>query len=119
MPVVHRQIRDIFMPAQFVAKFAAIGLAAARHCILGFILATAIVAASGPPALAGMAGHSRAKDGVTFVRPSPADPAGRTAGVGYRSTVAPYTSQRPSAPAPWRALNDSVTPAPKPGREPK
>ena len=95
------------MSAQFGAKFSAIGLAAARHCIFGFIiLATAIVSAAGTSAFARNIGD-------------PADPATRTAGVGYRSTIAPYTAQRPSTPAPWRARNDSVTPESKPGREPK
>lgn len=95
------------MPAQFGAKFAAIGVAAARRCISSFIIvATAVVAAGGTPAFARMAGD-------------PADPAARTAGVGYRSTVAPYTTQRPAVPAPWRARNDSVAPQPKTGREPK
>ena len=106
------------MSAQFGAKFAAIGSAAARHCISKFIiLTTAIVAAGCTPAAARMAGHSRPKDGVAFARLYPADSAARTAGVGYRSTIAPYTSLRPSAPAPWRARNDSVAPQPKTGRE--
>jgi hypothetical protein len=40
----------------------------------------------------------------------PAAPAAKTAGVGYRSTIAPYTALRPSGPAPWRERNDSVVP---------
>jgi hypothetical protein len=107
------------MSAQFGARLAAIGSAAARHCISRFIiLAMAIVTAGFTPAAA-RAGHSCPKDGVAFARLCPADAAERTAGVGYRSTIAPYTSLRPSAPAPWRARNDSVTPQPKTGREPK
>jgi hypothetical protein len=107
------------MSARFGTKFAAIGLAAWRHCMPSFIiLATAIVAVAGAPALARTA-HIRPKDGVAFARLDPADPAARTAGVGYRSTVAPYTAQRPASPAPWRARNDSVAPQPKTGREPK
>lgn len=43
----------------------------------------------------------------------PADPAAKAARVDYRSTVAPYTSLRPAAPAPWRGSNDAVTPQPK------
>jgi len=43
----------------------------------------------------------------------PADPAAKVAPVGYRSTVAPYSSLRPAAPAPWRGRNDAVTPQPK------
>lgn len=46
----------------------------------------------------------------------PADPASRAAPVGYRSTIAPYTSLRPAAPAPWRDRNDAVTPRPKQDR---
>jgi hypothetical protein len=43
----------------------------------------------------------------------PADPGAKVAGVGYRSTIAPYTSLRPTAPSPWREQNDRVAPAPK------
>ncbi|TYL81195.1 hypothetical protein [Bradyrhizobium cytisi] len=46
----------------------------------------------------------------------PADPAAKAARVDYRSTVAPYTSLRPAAPAPWRERNDAVTPQPKQDR---
>ena len=46
----------------------------------------------------------------------PADPAAKAARVSYRSTVAPYTSLRPAAPAPWREGSDFVTPQPKPDR---
>ena len=41
-----------------------------------------------------------------------ADPAD----VGYRSTVAPYSSLRPTAPSSWREQNDRVAPAPKSGQ---
>ncbi|MCA1551002.1 hypothetical protein I6F36_29665 [Bradyrhizobium sp. BRP19] len=43
----------------------------------------------------------------------PADPAAKVAPVGYRSTIAPYTSLRPATPAPWRGRNEAVTPQPK------
>jgi hypothetical protein len=43
----------------------------------------------------------------------PADPGAKVAGAGYRSTVAPYSSLRPTAPSPWREQNDRVAPAPK------
>jgi hypothetical protein len=46
----------------------------------------------------------------------PADPSVKVAGVRYRSTVAPYSSLRPVAPSPWKALNDNAAPAPKSGR---
>ena len=42
-----------------------------------------------------------------------ADPAARVAPVGYRPTIAPYTSLRPATPAPWRERNENVTPQPK------
>jgi len=43
----------------------------------------------------------------------PADPAARVAGAGYRSTIAPYTSLRPTAPSSWRQQNERVAPTPK------
>jgi hypothetical protein len=46
----------------------------------------------------------------------PADPSARVARIGYGSTVAPYTSLRPAAPAPWRDRNDASTPQPKQDR---
>jgi hypothetical protein len=46
----------------------------------------------------------------------PADPSAKVAPVGYRSTIAPYTSLRPATPAPWRDRNDAVTPQPKQDR---
>ena len=53
---------------------------------------------------------------VPLAGADPADPAARVAGVGYRSTVAPYSSLRPTAPSSWREQNDRVAPAPKSGR---
>jgi hypothetical protein len=43
----------------------------------------------------------------------PADPAAKVARTGYRSVIAPYSSLRPAAPAPWRERNGAVTPQPK------
>jgi hypothetical protein len=51
---------------------------------------------------------------VPLASADPADPAARVARVGYRSTIAPYTSLRPATPAPWQERNDSVAPQPKP-----
>ncbi len=48
--------------------------------------------------------------------PDPADPGARAPRVGYRSTIAPYKSQRPVDPAPWGEQNERVTPAPKSGQ---
>ena len=94
------------MSAQSHAWFAAVGSAGGRHSILksavrGAVAAITITAAGCTPATTRVAGAD------------PADPTVRTAGVGYRSTIAPYTSLRPSTPAPWRERNDSVTPKPR------
>jgi hypothetical protein len=43
----------------------------------------------------------------------PSDPSARTRPVGYRSTIAPYSKQRPVDPAPWRQQNEQVAPRPK------
>ena len=53
---------------------------------------------------------------VPLAGQDPADPAAKVAGANYRSTVAPYSSLRPSAPASWREQNDRAAPAPKSGR---
>ena len=53
---------------------------------------------------------------VPLAGADPADPSGRVAGVGYRSTLAPYNSLRPTAPSSWRGQNDRVAPAPKSGQ---
>ena len=47
----------------------------------------------------------------------PADPAAKVAGVGYRSTVAPYSSLRPTLPSGWKEQNRRVTPSPKSGHQ--
>jgi len=47
----------------------------------------------------------------------PADPAAPVRAVGYRSTIAPYTSLRPATPAPWRERNEDVAPQPRNGRD--
>lgn len=53
---------------------------------------------------------------VPLAGADPADPGAKVAGVGYRSTIAPYTSLRPTAPSSWREQNDRVAPAPKSDR---
>ena len=95
------------MLAQLKASFAAIGSACERHfrCRLwtGAVLAALA---------AGLAGCLPAT--VPALGADPADPAARTAGVDYRSTIAPYTSLRPAASAPWRDRNDGAAPSAKP-----
>jgi len=53
---------------------------------------------------------------VPLAGADPADPGAKVAGVGYRSTIEPYTSLRPTTPASWREQNDRVAPTPKSGR---
>lgn len=53
---------------------------------------------------------------VPLAGADPADPGAKVAGVDYRSTIAPYTSLRPTVPSSWREQNDRVAPAPKSGR---
>lgn len=53
---------------------------------------------------------------ITLSSRDPSDPQAKVAAVGYRSTVAPYTSLRPSAPSLWRQQSDSAAPSPKSGR---
>jgi hypothetical protein len=51
--------------------------------------------------------------------PDDADPSKSTAkvaSVNYRSTIAPYTSLRPTGPSSWLQPHDSTAPTPKPGQ---
>ena len=54
--------------------------------------------------------------GGALVGADPADPSARVAAVGYRSTVAPYTSLRPTTPKAWRDQNERTAPSPKSGQ---
>lgn len=54
--------------------------------------------------------------GGTLIGADPADPAAKVAAVGYRSTVAPYTSLRPTTPQTWREQNERAAPTPKSGQ---
>jgi hypothetical protein len=99
-------VRGNIMRAQFRAILAAVGSVA--QGIFGHRFS----------ALAGVAGVALTLGGclpaaVPLAGADPADPGARVAGAGYRSTVAPYTSLRPTAPSPWREQNDRVAPAPK------
>ncbi|MBB4260008.1 MULTISPECIES: hypothetical protein [unclassified Bradyrhizobium] len=88
------------------AKFAAASAVGGRHFRFHWpLLAALSLALSGcTPATTQVAGAD------------PADPSAKVAPVGYRSTIAPYTSLRPAAPAPWRDRNDAVAPRPKQDR---
>ena len=48
-----------------------------------------------------------------LVGADPADAATRVPAVRYRSTIGPYTSQRPVDPTPWGEQNERVAPAPR------
>ncbi len=74
-------------------------------------LAAAIVASA---LLAGCMTDAR----PVAVTGDPADPSAGRAAVGYRSTIAPYDSLRPSTPLPWRERNDGVTPQTKSDHKP-
>jgi hypothetical protein len=50
---------------------------------------------------------------VPLVGTDPADPGAKVAGVGYRSTGAPYTSLRPTTPSGWKEQNQRATPSSK------
>jgi hypothetical protein len=54
---------------------------------------------------------------ISQVGADPADPGARVAGVGYRSTIAPYASLRPTTPSGWKEQNQRVTPSPTSGHE--
>src|SRR5947207_5871036 len=97
------------MQAQLGAVRAAVHSVAAtpffiRSRNLAGLIAVALALAACMPATVPLAGRD------------PADPAAKVAGANYRSTVAPYSSLRPSAPSSWRQQNDRVAPAPKSGR---
>jgi hypothetical protein len=98
------------MLARFAASFAVVD--SARGRIPRFIFRTMAVIAA--VSLAGCMPE--------MTRPAGADPADPPpkAGTGYRSTIAPYTSMRPSTAAPpresWRERNDRVTPPSRPDR---
>lgn len=86
-------------------KSAAVGTTGGRHShfpstlVVGTIIAAIAVTAAGcQPATTRLATSD------------PSDPTERVASVGYRSTIAPYTSLRPATPAPWRERNDDVAP---------
>lgn len=50
---------------------------------------------------------------VPLAAPDPGDPGARVARVGYRSTIAPYVSLRPTSPVGWKDQNQRVAPTPK------
>lgn len=88
------------------AKSAAASAVGGRHFRFNWLL----------PALAALALSGCMPATTQVASADPADPAAKVARVGYRPTIAPYTSLRPATPAPWRDRNDAVTPQPKQDR---
>lgn len=97
------------MLALFGAKIAAVRTVAARLFDTRYRILAAVAAAAFT--LGGCLPTT-----VPLVGADPADPGAKVAGVGYRSTIAPYNSLRPATPAPWREQNDRVAPTPKSDR---
>jgi hypothetical protein len=96
------------MLAQLGAKLAAVCSVAGKLFDIRFGILAAMTAAS--MSLGGCMPTT-----VPLAGADPADPGTKVAGVGYRSTVAPYSSLRPVAPSSWREQNDRVAPVPKSG----
>ena len=97
------------MQAQLGAMLAAVHSVAVKRFItrsrtLTSLAAAALMLGACMPATVPLAG------------PDPSDPGAKVAGVGYRSTVAPYMSLRPTTPSAWREQNDRVAPTPKSGQ---
>ena len=90
------------------ARLAAVANRRGRRAPPTFLarMAAAIVAAA---PLAGCMADGR----PVAVAADPANPSAGPASVGYRSTIAPYSSLRPSTPLSWRERDDSVTPPAK------
>jgi hypothetical protein len=97
------------MLAQLGANVAAVWSAAARLFETRFRAPAAIAAAA--LTLGGCLPTT-----VPLAGADPADPCAKVAGVGYSSTIASYTSLRPTTPSSWREQNDRVAPMPKPDR---
>jgi hypothetical protein len=97
------------MLAQLGARLAAVGSVVERLYVIRFRTSAGVAVA------ALMLGGCMPKT-VPLAGAGPADPNARVAPVGYRSTIAPYNSLRPTAPASWRQQNERVAPAPKSGQ---
>jgi hypothetical protein len=91
------------MLSQFGARPAVVGpLACRQHKYRRAVLA----AATGASVALGGCLPTRAP----LAGADPADPAAKVAPVGYRSTVAPYSTLRPVAPSSWRERNERAAP---------
>jgi hypothetical protein len=97
------------MLAQLGARLAVVRSVVKRLCVIRFRTSAGVAVAA--LTLGGCMPTTEPLSGA-----DPADPNARVAPVGYRSTVAPYNSLRPTAPSSWREQNDRVAPAPKSGQ---
>jgi hypothetical protein len=91
------------MFALFPAKRAAVRTARGRRPINGPMTAALMAAAL----------LSACVPATPLAGNDPADPTAKVAAIGYRSSIAPYTSLRPVTPAPWRARSDGDAPQPE------
>jgi hypothetical protein len=95
------------MLAQFVAKRAAVHAAASGFDRGHFRVWAAM-------ALAAVSLGGCLPNAPPLVGADAADPSAKVAAATYRSTTAPYTAMRPTAPAAWGGQNSS---APAPGTD--
>jgi hypothetical protein len=103
-------VQGIFMSAQIGATVAAVGPAV--RGIFEKRLVTFVGMAAAVMTLGGCAAPP-----APLVGADPANSGAKVAGVGYRSTVAPYSSLRPTMPVGWKEQNQRVTPSPKSGHQ--
>jgi len=101
-------VQEFDMSAQIMATVAAACSAACTAFAERLGLFTGVVAVA-----VSLGGCTAAT--VPMLGADPADPGVRVAPVGYRSTVAPYASLRPTTPAGWKEQNRRVTPSPQSG----
>lgn len=91
------------MPSAFWIYFAAFARRFSRPFpALRTVLAVAFVAV--------LAGACARAPVAPFAGADPSDPETLVPPTRYRSTVAPYTKQRPVDPGPWREQNERITP---------
>lgn len=97
------------MRAQIGATSAAVGSVLERISVIRLEMGAGLVVAA-------MTLGGCALPPAPLAGADPADPGARVADVGYRSSIAPYTSFRPTAPSGWTEQNQRVTPSPKSGQ---
>lgn len=94
-------VQGTIMFAQFVAKRAAVHAAACRFGRGHFHIWAAV-------ALSALSLGGCLPTAPPLAGPDPADPDAKVAATTYRSTTAPYTAMRPTAPAAWGGRNGNA-----------